>query len=1198
MKHEIAAAILLAFASPLVRAAGFDDGLRLMSEKKYPEAVSALELESRLNPGSPEVMLNLGWAYWHAKRVDDAWRIGATLVKLDPQNRAFQIFLANTEIERKEYAKSAERMKAVLKSAPEDHDAKMVLARALFMSGKESEALILLDGILARSPDDAPAAYRRAAFLSDTGKKKEALATLDRLLASDPENLAYRRSRAKILLDLGREPEAKTEWRNLTRTSPDAQSLMNLGWLYWKDKDYDAAWKIAVILVKLDDKNPVFLRFMANMQIERLNYSEALIIAQQALTLDPGDRDAALTLAKAYFRMQREKDAMAVLEKLISRYPDNPVVRYRWAEFLGRTGRYDESLEYFDRLIKTDPANEAYRMNRAMVLYEMGRFDAAVAEWNGLAAQKTPNSAALRLLRDDAYNRRDWEAAADWQKRIISEAPSDPLGWEKLSKIYTAQKNMFLALRAAEQGIEADPISINDYYLQAQTLEQMQDWPAAKKAYEDIVARNKNSIRAYDGLAYVLEAQGDYKGSMKILDRIDELTSPSVSPYLEVRRARLLSERGRFNWAIKILRRLEEDRRTAIPVLLYHGISPFDRSDSIPAESLRRQLTLLKKLGYHSLTVTELDRIFQAKANLPEKPLVITFDDARTDSFENADPILKETGFKATMFVHVSRLRKPHFHAAPEDIAKWQATGRWDMQAHGYEAHDPMPLDAFGRKGHFLPNRKWLVESNRLETLEEYRTRVAGDYEKAKQGVQEIVPGHRVVAFAYPYGDYGQNDYSNTPESAEINQALVRKNFHLAFVQEQYGINTLSSNPTDLRRYEVPRNMTAEQLAAHLTLSDPGVQARLLEAQLWIRADQAGRAEAIYAKLKAEGVNEPQVWADEGAAYMKAGDIAYARNLFAKALAAEPDQDGPAGELDRRLVEQSERAAAPAVAAEGQAFSDSDTNAITKVLLRGSAMVKSARLSAWVGQTRYADDREPGANASAVRGREAGVEARGFATRRLELDGFYARRVFDQGFTGSADNYALSAAYRAAPSLRLTARDGMNNVETAAAVRTGRKLHTDGAGLEWDPALNWKTNVDYDETWYNDANSEGDLRLRLTKRFSEHVALGAAYFHGDSTARRSEYYTPRRLNQVTGVLTLNQSFGAVNQRTGLAPADGLIQYEGGYGFQPDGSRAVQAVRAAATVRPWERVSLSVSGQYSQSPTYVSRRVDGIVSVSF
>ncbi|MCM2304723.1 MAG: hypothetical protein NDJ72_08475, partial [Elusimicrobia bacterium] len=539
-----------------------------------------------------------------------------------------------------------------------------------------------------------------------------------------------------------------------------------------------------------------------------------------------------------------------------------------------------------------------------------------------------------------------------------------------------------------------------------------------------------------------------------------------------------------------------------------------------------------------------------------------------------------------------------YFHSGAEDIARWAATGRWDMQAHGTQAHDPMTLDGFGRRGHFLPNRKWLAAEGRLETLSEYRVRIEDDFVRAKRGVEAMVPGHRVTAFAFPFGDYGQNDQSNTAESAGLNQALVKQNFDLAFVQAQQGMNTLESNPTDLKRFSVPRHMTAEGLMSHLALGDPKVQSKLLRAQMWVRAGQLGRADAVFDELKAMGVEEPRVLADRAVVLQRGGDISYARNLFAQAAELEADKDGPAGELSKQRLAQAEHAAAPVASAEVQTFTDSDRNEISKALLRGGGVLKSVRLEGWVGQGEYSDRRDPAAPLPLIRSREGGVQARWFALPGVELDGFYARRDFSWGATGFADNYGLAASWQAIPALRLTLRDGLGNVETAAGIRRSRKFHSNGAGAAWDPALNWRVNADYDQSRYNDSNRQHDVRLRLTKRFSERIAVGAAYYHGESNSSRPDYYTPRRINQYSGLLTLNDLFGEVNPRTGRARAEAQLQYEGGYGLQQEGSRRVHAVRGALGLNLLDDLSLRVGGQYSESPTYISRRADGSLSWTF
>ncbi|MDP3541053.1 MAG: tetratricopeptide repeat protein [Elusimicrobiota bacterium] len=1195
----LAAAPAPSSAAPAAPAAApLSPGARLMAEERYREAIPALERELRADPGAPGVLLNLGWAYWHSRRLDDAWRVATTLVKLDPANRTFLIFMANTSIERRDYARAIALMKRALTLTPDDHDAMMVLARALFLEGREAEALKLVERLLAARPGDATAAYRRAVFLSGMGRKREALEGLEELLKSDPENVSYRRNRARILADLGRQEEAKSEWSSLTRGRLDAQSLMNLGWAHWRERNLDAAWEIALTLVKLDDKNPAFLRFMANLELDRRNYDNALTIAEKAVRLAPADLDASLTLAAANYHLHRVTDAMSILSRLIAAHPDNISVQYRWAEVLAGRRRYKEALSYFDRLVKADPNNEVYRMNRATVLYEMGRFDDGLAEWEARASLEVPDARAVRQLRDDAMHRRSWEDAVEWQMKLIAADPRDPAGWEQLSAIYVQMKMPSKALWAAERAITVDPMSFGGYFLRAEILEGLGDWDEAIAAYKELLRLNPNSAQALNGLSYVLEGKGDFDGALRQLSRIEEVTAPSVSPYLEVHRARLLVDSGRYAQAQQVLDRLTSRRQPVIPALLYHGISPIHRGESIPIENFRAQMRALKAKGYQAITASELARVMAGKADLPEKPILITFDDARTDSFDNADPVLKEVGFRATMFVHVSRLRRPYFHASSEEIARWSRTGRWEIQSHGTQAHDPMLIDPFGRRGHFLPNRRWLPAANRLETLAEFHLRIEEDFVQAKRGVEAMVPGHRVLAFAFPFGDYGQNDYSNTPEAAGLNQALVKKTFQLAFVQAPHGVNTLDSNPTDLKRFSVPRHMKADALVSHLVMGEPWVQAKLVHAQLWMRAGQLGRANEVFEELEAAGIEDPRLQMERAVLFQRGGDISYARSLFSQVAAAEAEAEGAPAERTQRRLAQASRAAAPTASAEVQHFRDSDRNEISRALLRGGGVVKAVRLEGWVGQGEYTEEPEFGPPAPLVRSREGGVQARWFVLPALELSGFYARREFSLGGTGFADNYALAAAWQARPSLGVTLRDGLGNVETAAAIRSSRKFHTNGGGLIWDPVLTWRLNADYDQTRYNDSNRAQDVRLRATKRFSHRVAVGAAYYHGESTTRNPDYYTPRRVNQYSGLLTLNDGYGEINPRTGRTRVDAMLQYEGGRGYEERGARTVHSLRGELGLNLLDNISVRAGGQYSESPTYISRRADGALVVTF
>jgi peptidoglycan/xylan/chitin deacetylase (PgdA/CDA1 family) len=95
-----------------------------------------------------------------------------------------------------------------------------------------------------------------------------------------------------------------------------------------------------------------------------------------------------------------------------------------------------------------------------------------------------------------------------------------------------------------------------------------------------------------------------------------------------------------------------------VPILMYHYISvpPPDadiyRTDlSVTPENFRQQMAYLAENGYTPIDLYQLSAAITAKTDLPEKPVILTFDDGYLDNYENAFPILQEFGFIGTFFV-------------------------------------------------------------------------------------------------------------------------------------------------------------------------------------------------------------------------------------------------------------------------------------------------------------------------------------------------------------------------------------------------------------------------------------------------------------------------------------------------------------------------------------------------------------------
>jgi peptidoglycan/xylan/chitin deacetylase (PgdA/CDA1 family) len=92
-----------------------------------------------------------------------------------------------------------------------------------------------------------------------------------------------------------------------------------------------------------------------------------------------------------------------------------------------------------------------------------------------------------------------------------------------------------------------------------------------------------------------------------------------------------------------------------IPILMYHAVSDdpsaATRSLSVRPSMLAAQLALLRAENFTALTFTALAQALRNGGALPERPIVLTFDDGYADFHREALPLLTRYGFPATVFV-------------------------------------------------------------------------------------------------------------------------------------------------------------------------------------------------------------------------------------------------------------------------------------------------------------------------------------------------------------------------------------------------------------------------------------------------------------------------------------------------------------------------------------------------------------------
>ena len=94
---------------------------------------------------------------------------------------------------------------------------------------------------------------------------------------------------------------------------------------------------------------------------------------------------------------------------------------------------------------------------------------------------------------------------------------------------------------------------------------------------------------------------------------------------------------------------------TALRVLMYHKVNDIpDNPTTVPVARFDEQLSIVRELGYQVVGLDAVLDHYTQGVPLPQKAVLITFDDGYRDILENALPVLAEHGYPAVIFVPVA----------------------------------------------------------------------------------------------------------------------------------------------------------------------------------------------------------------------------------------------------------------------------------------------------------------------------------------------------------------------------------------------------------------------------------------------------------------------------------------------------------------------------------------------------------------
>jgi len=225
---------------------------------------------------------------------------------------------------------------------------------------------------------------------------------------------------------------------------------------------------------------------------------------------------------------------------------------------------------------------------------------------------------------------------------------------------------------------------------------------------------------------------------------------------------------------------------TRLPILAYHRVMPgLDNHMNVSPTLFRQHMQYLHTNHYKAITLDEWHTAVCCGTPLPEKIVVITFDDAWRDQYEHAAPILEEFGMRATFFAYTSVIGTP-------DYMTWAQLRDLAQRGHAIGSHSATHSDLARPFGH--------------EDAAAYERRLTREINDAQRLTADCAaaPVHH---FCYPYGYYNTNVI-----------AQVRATPYATAVTVNPMINTRTTPLHQLGRFIIAPWTKVDDLAALLTM--------------------------------------------------------------------------------------------------------------------------------------------------------------------------------------------------------------------------------------------------------------------------------------------------------------------------------------------------------------------------------------------
>ena len=450
--------VLFAFAAPLIaQNAALDEGVRLMRESRFNEALVKLEEAHRISPRNATIDNLLGITETELGSIDKANIDYRAAIQIDPSQAAPHRNLGVNLLNAGDYSAASAELREASRLDPKDQFSHSYLVSLDLATGKDADAIeqASLSGNLV---DNDP---RTAASLASaeirTGHIDEAAARIDRLEQGGqlPPDRAYQL--AVLFTEHGAWPQAIDCFRRIAAAQPAWQNRYNLALALLYGNKPEEASTVLSALHSEQPGNADILMFLGSAFEAQQKMPEALDAYRAAAAVDPSNPDHALDYTRLLMDTDRYDEAVQVIENGLGKTAETAPLELRLGAIEMMKGNYDAARDAFHAALANHPELDVAYVGLAQT-YARQSNDAEAIKVLESARQTNPGKYLLEYYFGMIANRLgrydEARAALENAARLDPRSPDPQF---ELGKLFESQQNWERARQAFERVIALRP---------------------------------------------------------------------------------------------------------------------------------------------------------------------------------------------------------------------------------------------------------------------------------------------------------------------------------------------------------------------------------------------------------------------------------------------------------------------------------------------------------------------------------------------------------------------------------------------------------------------------------------------------------------------------------------------------------------------------------------------------------------------